>query len=284
MAERAKRDGAPERERERESAKMLPPYCAMEANLSRIPDDIDPSICVIQVPRNHISDVSALSLYPMLHTLELDHNRISEDTVFPPCPALQYLSLNQNRISDIAQFLHKNRESFPSLRTLCLIGNPGYPDTFTQQRLSRLMRVHAVSEIPTLRSIDYAVVESTERRRSKHLSRLDGQLFSISGEAEHFRPSIVNVCTQMQEVEDIGLTGAVNTGLWETTSQEGSGRDTTPKKGAAIPSHAQEREREADETGKDRRLTYSLWPFDQSVLFGDGEGEREREMVSNDDL
>ncbi|RZF35434.1 hypothetical protein LSTR_LSTR006978 [Laodelphax striatellus] len=146
-------------------------------NLSTIPKSLVLNFAsfvrILDISCNVFSDVSFLKDFQNLRSLILDHNKIDENVIFPVMSGLNLLWLNHNQVAVLFPFVKNLQKSFPDLKQLSLMGNPGVPadidDTTFYQHLQ--YRLFTVSFFANLEHLDSREVTSYEREEAVRLYR-----------------------------------------------------------------------------------------------------------------
>lgn len=115
------------------------------------------------------SDVSFLKAFEKSTCIILDHNNLTSKAVFPYLPKITVLWLNYNQIEVTEEYIKQLRKSFPSLRQLSLMGNPGAPlcqeETFYEYLKYRLFVICCFPNLEHLDDRPVTIDEKVEAQR-----------------------------------------------------------------------------------------------------------------------
>ncbi|XP_002736993.1 leucine-rich melanocyte differentiation-associated protein-like [Saccoglossus kowalevskii] len=135
----------------------------------------------VDLSHNQFTQVRFLEGFPNLDTLILDNNNIKSHTKFPPLPNLTTLWLNRNKIDNLTVFVDMLARSFPALKYLCMMDNPGAPSYFNGGTFQQYKeyRQYVISQLPCLQVLDDEKIAQEERSEAERIFR---QLPSQSSE------------------------------------------------------------------------------------------------------
>lgn len=181
-------------------------------NLRNVPKTLINSfqtrVKIIDLSNNNINEVSFLKSFTSLTCIILDHNEIGSNAIFPFLPNVNILWLNYNNVTMLNEFIKRLASSFPSLRQLSLMGNPGVPQCHEDTYYDYLRyRLFVISCFSGLEYLDDRPVTEHERKEAarlfgspifEKLSLVSSALFDAMGKVRQYiyspqmhRPNVI---------------------------------------------------------------------------------------------
>ncbi|KAK6617761.1 hypothetical protein RUM43_013989 [Polyplax serrata] len=136
-----------------------------------IPIRYGSKVDILDLSSNSLTTLQGIEKFFHLKVLILDNNILSDNIVIPKMEFLHTLSINKNKIINLELFLHKVKESLPSLKYLSLLGNKACPNQLSDMNKDeedyRRYRYYVINQLPNLQFLDSTCVSTEEKQEAQ---------------------------------------------------------------------------------------------------------------------